>query len=125
MIIHCGVQKTATTSLQRFLQRNADALAPGLHVLTPERGSPVRDLGHTAMQLSLDPSPELQARLTAQIAGLRDLLAGLSGTVLISHENLPGAMIGKGGVVTLYPMLGRILPQAHGYRQAMRGRNRR
>ena len=108
MIIHCGVQKTASTSLQRFLRANAAALAPDLTVLTPERGSPGRELGHTAMQYSLDPVPGVEARFTAAIAALRDRLAAGDGTVLVSHENLPGAMVGKGGVVTLYPMLERI-----------------
>lgn len=109
VILHCGVQKTATTSLQRFLRHNAPALAPDLSVSTPERGSPERELGHAAMQFSLDPAPRVESRFTAAIADLHRSLARGDGPVLISHENLPGAMIGKAGVVTLYPMLERIL----------------
>jgi hypothetical protein len=109
LILHCGVQKTATTSLQRFLRRNAQALAPDLTVLTPERGSSERELGHAAMQFSLDPAPRVELRFTAAITALRQSLDQGDGPLLISHENLPGAMIGKAGVVTLYPMLERIL----------------
>ena len=109
VIIHCGVQKTASTSLHHFLHRNRDALAPGLEVLTPVKGSLTRDLGRTAMRFSLDPGPELQTRLATLTGALRDALMPGRGTVLISHENLPGAMIGKGGVVTLYPRLEQIL----------------
>lgn len=108
LILHCGVQKTATTSLQRFLQRNAAALSGRLEVFTPVRGSLTRDLGHAAMQFSLDPSAAPQARFTGLIRRLRDRIGEGPGVALVSHENLPGAMIGKRGVVTLYPQLERI-----------------
>ncbi|MFV0513172.1 MAG: hypothetical protein ACK5MY_06005 [Jhaorihella sp.] len=111
LILHCGVQKTGSTSLQRFLQRNSEALRGHVEVLTPVRGSLTRDLGHTAMQFSLDPSARMQRRLSRLGRALRDtLLPGPgAGPVLVSHENLPGAMIGKGGVVTLYPQLEGIM----------------
>lgn len=108
VILHCGVQKTASTSLQRMLHRNAAALTGQIEVLTPIRGSLTRELGHTAMQFSLDPSSRLEARLGKLARKLRDTLLAGTGPVLISHENLPGAMIGKGGVATLYPHLERI-----------------
>lgn len=105
LILHCGLQKAGSTSLQRFLQRNAQALSGHIEVLTPVRGSLTRDLGHTAMQFSLDPSARMQRRLGRLARALRDILLPGTGPVLVSHENLPGAMIGKGGVVTLYPRL--------------------
>lgn len=108
MIIHCGVQKTASTSLQRFLRRNVRALRPDLTVLTPETGANWRNLGHAAMQYSLD-EPGAEDRLAAAIDALRERLMQGDGPILVSYENLPGAMIGKGGVVTLYPRLERIL----------------
>lgn len=109
MIVHCGVQKTASTSLHHFLQRNADALAGTLDVFTPVKGSLTRRLGRAAMQFSLDPSPERRAVLTGLASSLRDLLLEGDGPALVSHENLLGAMIGKGGVVTLYPEMERIV----------------
>lgn len=44
LIIHCGVQKTASTAFHHFLQRNHAALHPWLNFRTPEKGSPTRDL---------------------------------------------------------------------------------
>ncbi len=109
LIVHCGVQKTASTSLHHFLQRNAEVLADVLEVLTPARGTLTRRLGRAAMQFSLDPSPERQAVLSGLAASLRDGLRGGEVPVLLSHENLAGAMMGKGGVVTLYPRFEKIM----------------
>jgi hypothetical protein len=109
LIIHCGVQKTGSTSLHHLVARNRAALSRDLEILTPAKGSLMRDLGHTAMQFSIDPSADLSARLIRLTRDLRDRLQTGSGTVLLSHENLPGAMIGKAGVGTLYPRLERII----------------
>jgi hypothetical protein len=109
LVIHCGVQKTATTSLHHFAARNRGLLLPQLEVLTPAKGTRTQKMGRAAMLFSLDPSPENKDRFVALIGDLRDHLLEGSGPVLVSHENLPGAMIGKGGVVTLYPMLERII----------------
>lgn len=109
LVIHCGVQKTASTSLHHFVRRNRDLLRPHLNILTPVKGGPARAMGRAAMQFSLDPSAKRKERLSSLISGLRDQLADDgSAPVLISHENLPGAMLGKGGVTTLYPLLERI-----------------
>lgn len=109
LIIHCGVQKTASTSLHHLVRRNRDLLGAHLEVLTPVRRTPVQQMGRAAMQFSLDPSPEREKTLVDLIRGLRDRLTDGTGPVLISHENLPGAMLGKGGVRTLYPQLEQIL----------------
>jgi len=109
LIIHCGVQKTASTSLHHFVRRNQSLLSPHLDVLPPVKGSPVQLMGRAAMLFSLDPSPEKQSHLIDQITALRDQLPDDTTPVLISHENLPGAMIGKRGVVTLYPHLEQII----------------
>lgn len=109
LVIHCGVQKTATTSLHHFAARNSAILSPQLEVLTPGKGTRTQKMGRAAMQFSLDPSPENKDRLIALIGDLRDHLLEGAGPVLVSHENLPGAMIGNSGVVTLYPMLERII----------------
>jgi len=109
LIIHCGVQKTASTSLHRFVQRNRGLLSSYLHILTPVKGSPVQQMGRAAMQFSLEPTPERLGDLKNLINGVRDQLLDGTTPVLISHENLPGAMIGKRSVVTLYPHLEQII----------------
>lgn len=107
LIIHCGVQKTASTALHHFVQRNRARLAPHVTFLTPVKGSLTRDLGRLCAQFSLGEVPE--AALAAKIAELRDSLPRDGRTCVISHENIPGAMPGRGGVVTLYPQMERIL----------------
>ncbi len=106
LIIHCGVQKTGSTSLQHFLGRNRDKLAGRLAILTPVKGSATRDLGNAAMRFSLRPSDKRMMRLRECAMLLRDaILRQDAGTVLLSHENLLGAMPGNGGTVSLYPQL--------------------
>ncbi len=109
LIVHCGVQKTATTSFHHFIARNRAALVPLAEVLTPAKGSPTRDLGRAAMTFSLDPTTANAARLSSCAATLREVVMAGAGTAIVSHENLPGAMIGNGAVVTLYPLLERIV----------------
>lgn len=111
LIVHMGVQKTGSTSLHHFLQSNQAALDTRLQVLTPRRGSPTRDMGRAAALYTVDPSPET-GRREAFIAAIEKVKAQIPetpGTTLISHENLPGAMLGRAGTVTLYPMLEEIV----------------
>lgn len=49
LFLHVGVQKTGTTSLQRFLRRSAPALADAVVIRTPEEGTPMRPLGRAAI----------------------------------------------------------------------------
>ena len=105
LIIHCGVQKTGSTSLHHFLQKNRDRLAAVADIHVPTKGSAMRALGRAAMQFSLNPKKEPQ--LVDAIADMRAQMK--AGTTVLSHENLPGAMMGKGGVVTLYPQIERII----------------
>jgi hypothetical protein len=104
-----GVQKTGSTSLHRFLGLNREALAPRLTVLTPVKGSPMRELGRAATKFSLSPTPDMCRALTDAARAVCDSLPEGNTPVLISHENLPGAMLGNGGTVTLYPQLEAIL----------------
>lgn len=108
LILHVGVQKTATTSLQRHLQRNQAALARRLVIRTPQEGTPMRPLGRAAIAFSLDPGPHARRALQRAFA---DVLEGLPANglpVLLSHENLAGAMPGNGGETRLFPALPRI-----------------
>lgn len=109
VILHCGVQKTASTSLHRFMRRNRSALSRWIDVHGPTRRTLVRDMGHIAMQFSLDPTNDREDQLAETLRALRDRLMTGTSPVLLSHENLFGAMIGKGGVVTLYPYMERIV----------------
>lgn len=107
--LHIGVQKTASTALHHFLHRNAAALSPRLMVRTPEGGTPVQQMGRAAVDFTLDPSEERRAHLVGRIEAVRAEIEASELPVLISHENLPGAMLGNPGVTTLYPMLERLL----------------
>lgn len=109
VIIHLGVQKTGTTSLQQFLMLNRAALTTRLVIRAPEAGTPMRPLGRAAVAFSLKPDADNEARLIEAIAVVRDGLPGDDRPVLISHENLAGAMPGNGGETRLYPVLPRIL----------------
>jgi hypothetical protein len=107
--LHLGVQKTASTALHHFLKRNEEVLAEHLIVRTPRHGTPTQRMGRAAADFSLDPSPKREATFVARVRELReDILAG-DRPALVSHENLPGAMLGNPGVITLYPMIEQIL----------------
>ncbi|MFC3169332.1 hypothetical protein [Paracoccus fontiphilus] len=108
LIVHMGVQKTGSTSIQRHLRRNADALAGHLVVRTPEEGSPMRPLGRAAIAYSLKPSDERAHALKLAFRDVLDTLPGNDVPVLISHENLAGAMPGNGGETRLFPALPQI-----------------
>lgn len=105
MIVHLGVQKTGTTSLQRHLARNAAALADRLVIRTPEEGTPMRPLGRAAVGYSLGPTEDRETALRVAIDDVLETLPANRLPVLISHENLAGAMPGNGGEVRLYPCL--------------------
>lgn len=109
LILHLGVQKTGSTALHHMLGRNGAALADRLTVLTPTKGSVTRDLGRAATRFSLTPNAKTRTALAETARQLRDQLADGTTPVLISHENLPGAMLGNGGTNTLYPHLETIL----------------
>ncbi|WP_322865162.1 hypothetical protein U5922_002495 [Aquicoccus sp. G2-2] len=107
LIIHLGVQKTGSTALHHFLQSNHAALAGRLDVMTPVKGSAMRELGRLAARFSLSASEE--PAFLAAIDTVRTALAQGQGTCLLSHENLPGAMPGRGGVTALFPQLEAII----------------
>lgn len=108
LIVHLGVQKTGSTSIQRHLRRNADALAGQLVVRTPEEGTPMRPLGRAAIAFSLDPSDDRAQTLKLAFRDVLETLPAGDVPVLVSHENLAGAMPGNGGETRLYPALPQI-----------------
>ncbi|MTD99130.1 hypothetical protein GIY56_02380 [Paracoccus sp. YIM 132242] len=108
LIVHLGVQKTGSTSIQRHLRRNADALSGHLVVRTPEEGSPMRPLGRAAIGFSLNPSDDGAKALRLAFREVLDTLPANDIPALISHENLAGAMPGNGGETRLYPALPQI-----------------
>lgn len=105
MTVHLGVQKTGSTSIQRFLHRNAEALADTLVLRTPEPDTPMRPLGRAAVTYSLRPGPDSETALTLAFIDVLETLPANAVPVLISHENLAGAMPGNGGEMRLYPAL--------------------
>lgn len=107
--IHLGVQKTASKSMQYFIRQNSDVLADQMLFLSPEKGSPALHLGRTAAKFSLDPNDENRIAFIDRIRAIRDIIQRSSCDTLLSHENLPGAVIGRAGVTMLYPRLENIL----------------
>ncbi|MFD3190929.1 hypothetical protein ACFMPD_11720 [Sedimentitalea sp. HM32M-2] len=109
LIVHCGLQKTGSTSLHHFVGRNRAALAGRMAVLTPEKGSLTRELGRAAVRFSLNPASRQREALADLARQMSARIKGSAPTVLISHENLLGAMLGNGPTVTLYPQLEAII----------------
>ncbi len=109
LILHVGVQKTGTTSIQRFLKLRASELADCLIVRTPEEGTPMRPLGRAAVALSLSGQKDDREALRAAFDDVLDTVPDGPQPVILSHENLAGAMPGNGGETRLYPALPRIL----------------
>ncbi len=108
LIVHLGVQKTGSTAIQRHLRANADALAPHLLVRTPDEGTPMRPLGRAAVAYSLSPTGESAQALRIAFREVLDTLPANDVPVLLSHENLSGAMPGNGGETRLFPHLPKI-----------------
>lgn len=109
LILHLGVQKTGTTSLQRFLEANAAGLADILILRTPRDAAVMRPLGRACIAYSLGPEKDLAARLRVAFEDVLGTLPAGPQTVLISHENMAGAMPGNGGETRLFPALPRIV----------------
>lgn len=108
-VLHVGVQKTGTTSLQRFLRLSQPALSDALIVHTPEAGTPMRPLGRAAIAFSLSGGETEGAVLDAAFAAVLDGIPDDGRAVILSHENLAGAMPGNGGETRLFPVLPAIL----------------
>lgn len=108
LIVHLGVQKTGSTAIQRHLRRNETMLSGRLVVRTPEEGSPMRPLGRAAIAFSLSPSGDGARTVRGAFRAVLDTLPPNGLPVLISHENLAGAMPGNGGETRLYPALPQI-----------------
>lgn len=105
ILLHLGVQKTGSTAFHHLLMRNADALADRLVLRTPHEGTPMRPLGRAAVAYALHPDKDSERRLTDAATLVREELPDDHRTVLISHENLAGAMPGNGGETRLFPAL--------------------
>lgn len=108
LIVHLGVQKTGSTAIQRHLRVNAAALAPHLLVRTPDEGTPMRPLGRAAVAYSLSPSGDSAQALRIAFRDVLNTLPDNDVPVLLSHENLSGAMPGNGGETRLFPHLPKI-----------------
>ncbi|MEE2860169.1 MAG: hypothetical protein ACU0HS_13255 [Paracoccus sp. (in: a-proteobacteria)] len=109
LILHVGVQKTGTTSLQRFLKLRAAELADEVIVRTPEEGTPMRPLGRAAIAASLSDDKDRRQALRVAFEDVLDTVPDGPQTVILSHENLAGAMPGNGGETRLYPALPRFV----------------
>lgn len=108
LIVHAGPPKTGSTSFHHYLKRNHELLEPHLVVPNELTGVPMSPLGRASIQFSLDPVPEAEAELRRAFADILTALPRGDLPVLLTHENLAGAMPGNAGEVRLFPMLPRI-----------------
>lgn len=110
LAVHVGAQKTGSTALHQYLQRNRERLAPALEFLTPASRDLMAPLGQGCLRWSLDPSPAHERALRQAIrrAGAH-FAADDPRPALLSHENLAGAMPGCGHERGLYPRLPQIV----------------
>lgn len=108
-VVHIGAPKTGSTSVHHFLRDNEAALAADLVVRIPAPGTPMQRLGRAAIAFSLAPGDDSRDDLSAAFRAVLDDLPDDERPVLISHENISGAMPGNGGETGLFPMLPRIL----------------
>ena len=109
ILIHLGVQKTGSTAFHHLLTRNAQVLAERLVLRTPHEGTPMRPLGRAAVAYALHPDKDTERKLTDAATLVREELPDDRRPVLISHENLAGAMPGNGGETRLFPALAVIV----------------
>ena len=85
----------------------APALADAVVILTPEEGTPMRPLGRAAIACSLAPDDDHRATLVAAFETVLDGLPDDDRPVILSHENLAGAMPGNAcGLTTCGEWLG-------------------
>ncbi|MCF3974105.1 hypothetical protein [Paracoccus salsus] len=105
LIVHLGVHKTASTAIQRHLQRNAAGLADRLVVRTPQEGTPMRPLGRAALAYSRSPCEDGAIALRVALEDVLETLPANGLPAILSHENVAGSMPGKDGETRLYPVL--------------------
>lgn len=115
IIVHAGLYKTGTTSLQRYLARNRAALSPYLRYCGPGE---LHNAGAHARAYGQRPFPWRLARfrraLDAFLAAIPDPSApGEPGVIVISRENFTGAMPGhrdwRGRMITGFPHSERLV----------------
>ncbi len=104
VIIHAGFHKTGTTSLQRFLEINAEALAPHVRViLKPQMealAACARDCSNAMLPSTLMPRRLARAAFKKQFAALLKTTAlEPNQTLLISCEALVGRMPGRENIM--------------------------
>jgi len=104
VIIHPGFHKTGTTSLQRFLEINADALSPFVRVvLKPEMedvAKSARDCSNVTGARGLLRRSRVRAAFKSQFTNLLNRLSLEEGQILlISCEALVGRMPGRDKVM--------------------------
>ncbi|MCI2400684.1 hypothetical protein [Aliiroseovarius subalbicans] len=114
IIVHAGFYKTATTSVQNYLAHNRAALTPWFDYYGP---GDLHGAGATARQYGQKPFPW---RLRAFRRDMRAFLTSIpdAQTIVISRENLTGAMPGhrdwRGRTITGFsqaPQLLRVVRQ--------------
>lgn len=108
LVIHMGVPKTGSTSFHHFVARNIRQLSRRLVVPCQLTGVATQPIGRAAIAYSLAPDSETEGKLRKAFS---EILTGLPQNdlpVLLTHENLAGALPGNGGEAYFFPMMPRI-----------------
>ncbi|GLK62606.1 hypothetical protein F8A10_02210 [Paracoccus kondratievae] len=108
LTVHVGVQKTGSTAFHHFIKLNSARILRHLVVANELINIQTRALGRAAIAFSLNPDAGTEAALRRTFAGILAALPAGDQPVLLTHENLAGAMPGNGGETQLFPMLPRI-----------------
>lgn len=103
LFIHAGLQKSGSTSFHRYLKQNETVLSEHIKPIFPEGKSLARMLGRVAMQYSMEPSKERLNRVRKIASQILSECEKLQQNVLITHENILGAMPGVQEEYALYP----------------------
>ena len=114
LFVHCGLHKTGTTAIQRFMRDQADTLA-GAGVLYPTAGRPGRSGGHHNLAWELARDRRYDPHW-GNLATLAQEIAGFDGDVVLSSEDFeslltmpdglkPLAELAAAGGRTLTPIL--------------------
>lgn len=104
LIIHMGLHNTGAASMQTMLRRNADALAPEIKAIFPGSNSLITSLAQATWRFAVGRIG--RPKLIEEIKRTGDIFREQEcETLLISHENLSGAMMGSGAGTAFYPHL--------------------
>lgn len=98
VVVHPGFHKTGTTSIQRLLEHNRDALVGHCRLLTPRD---LRSTGLAALAYCLNPGPDELGFFIYELAKeLEAIDPNDTRTLIMSSEDLAGQIPGRHGLTS-------------------------